>query len=239
MQPAGCFHSRSGVRLNHELALARSDEDANSSPRTAAWFPPALIYPKKRGVRYNVEFAKMLFSTSRKMAFIGWGSSGNGSSNNEAISIRLFAGVTRARSSPPYNRNTSSDAFRKSSPETSPNPNPDWFLPRNFVWSSHALPFRTSFRDLTESGRPATRKADGCRWYSWRPQAHCVQTAGIPASPLSRESLPEAVSEGGSFPCLYKIAVPQSACLGPYCHFTSCRMLALAVRITNNARLQD
>src|SRR6266404_2366308 len=66
MQPAGCFHSRSGVRLNHELALARSDEDANSSPRTAAWFPPALIYPKKRGVRYNVEFAKMLFSTSRK-----------------------------------------------------------------------------------------------------------------------------------------------------------------------------
>src|SRR5260370_40627835 len=115
MQPAGCFHSRSRVRLNHELALARCDEDANSSARAAAWFPPALIYPKKRGVRYNVEFAKMLFSTSRKMAFIGWGSSGNGSSNNEAISIRLFAGVTRARSSPPYNRNTSSDAFRKSS----------------------------------------------------------------------------------------------------------------------------
>src|ERR1700732_3019550 len=89
--------------------------EANSSPRTAAWFPPALIYPKKRGVRYNVEFAKMLFPTSCKMASIGWGSWGNGSSNNEAISIRLFAGVTRARSSPPYNRTTSSDAFRKSS----------------------------------------------------------------------------------------------------------------------------
>src|SRR6266487_1812594 len=57
----------------------------------------------------------MLFSTSRKMASIAWGSLGNGSSNNEAISFRLFAGVTRARSSPPYNRTTSSDAFRKSS----------------------------------------------------------------------------------------------------------------------------
>src|SRR5260370_42347926 len=106
MQPAGCFHSRSGVRLNHELALVRSDEDANSSPRTAAWFPPALIYPKKRGVRYNVEFAKMLFSTSRKMAFIGWGSSGNGSSNHGAVPIRLFAQGTRAPPSPPHNRNT-------------------------------------------------------------------------------------------------------------------------------------
>src|SRR5262245_4071914 len=34
--------------------------EANSSPKTAASFPPELIYPKKRGVRYNVEFAKML-----------------------------------------------------------------------------------------------------------------------------------------------------------------------------------
>src|SRR5258707_5182071 len=73
------------------------------------------MYPKKRGVRYNVELAKMLFSTFPKMSAIGWGSWGKGSSNSEAISIQLFAGVTRARSSPLYNRTTSSDAFRKSS----------------------------------------------------------------------------------------------------------------------------
>jgi hypothetical protein len=96
------------------LAQSWFTADANSSPRTAAWFPPVLIYPRKRGARYNVEFAKMLFSTSCRMASIGCGFSGRGSSNSAAISNRLLAGVTRARSSPRYNRTTSSDALHKS-----------------------------------------------------------------------------------------------------------------------------
>src|SRR5262249_20768345 len=45
--------------------------EAKRSPRTAAWFPPELIYPKKRGLRHSVEFAKTLLSTSCKIASIG------------------------------------------------------------------------------------------------------------------------------------------------------------------------
>jgi hypothetical protein len=44
---------------------------------------------KKRGLRYRVEFAKTLLSTSDRMLLIACGSSGNGSSKSAAISRRL------------------------------------------------------------------------------------------------------------------------------------------------------
>jgi hypothetical protein len=97
------------------LAQSWFTADANSSPRTDAWFPPELIYPKKRGSQISRGIPKNVVLHLPQDASIGWGSSGNGSSNSEAISMRLFAEVTRVRSNRPYSRTTSSDAFSKSS----------------------------------------------------------------------------------------------------------------------------
>src|SRR6266536_3513994 len=70
------FHKHVGIPPHKYQTIVRIHQarkllNANNSPRIDAWFPPELIYPKKRGLRYNVEFAKILFSTSRKMAPIG------------------------------------------------------------------------------------------------------------------------------------------------------------------------